>query len=208
MNNRRLIIATHNQGKVREFSDKLFPYFSEILSAKTFSSVVPEETGATFSENAIIKAKTLSHHAGINDKMETFVLADDSGLCIDALNGEPGLLSARWAETSCNGEIVLDFPYAMQTILKKLEHVTEKEARKAHFSCVLALYTDRDSYHIAEGIIHGTIALEMRGSLGHGYDPIFIPDGYNCTFAEMDQSLKNEISHRALAVQELRTYFA
>ncbi|MCL2473497.1 MAG: RdgB/HAM1 family non-canonical purine NTP pyrophosphatase [Alphaproteobacteria bacterium] len=197
--NRRLIIATHNEGKVREFSEMLSSHFPEILSAKTFSSIAPEETGTTFTENAIIKAKALSHHAGEG----TFVLADDSGLCIDALNGEPGLLSARWAEVDCNGKTVLDFPYAMRTILQKMEHVAEKEARKAHFACVLALYTDKDSCQVIEGTVHGTIAFEMRGSLGHGYDPIFVPDGFDCTFAEMDQSIKNKISHRAKAIENV-----
>lgn len=184
----RIVIATHNAGKLREFSELLRPYAKEIVSAGELKLPSPEETGKTFAENAILKAKAAALASG------SLALADDSGLCINALGGKPGILSARWAEPKN------DFIAAMKKIEKKLGNA---EDRSAYFICVLALCRLDGSCETIEGRIDGTIAKAPRGTKGHGYDPIFIPNGYGITFAEMDENEKNRISHRGLATRAL-----
>ena len=184
----RIVIATHNVGKLREFSELLRPFAKEIVSAGELKLPEPEETGTTFAENAIIKAKAAALASN------SLALADDSGLCVTALGGKPGIHSARWAEPKNN------FSGAMQRIEKELG---SSQDRSAYFICVLALCRPDGSCETIEGRIDGTIAKSPRGANGHGYDPVFIPNGYGITFAEMDDEEKNRISHRGLATRAL-----
>ncbi|MFA4995299.1 MAG: RdgB/HAM1 family non-canonical purine NTP pyrophosphatase [Bdellovibrionales bacterium] len=188
----RIVIATHNAGKLREFSDLLRPYVKEIVSAGDLKLPEPEETGTTFAENAVLKAKAAALASNC------LALADDSGLCVTALGGKPGIHSARWAEPKNN------FAHAMQRVGKELDKAKD---RSAYFTCVLALCWPNGKIETVEGRIDGTIAHTMRGTRGHGYDPIFIPNGYDITFAVMDEKEKNRISHRGLATKSLIEHF-
>jgi XTP/dITP diphosphohydrolase len=182
----RIVIATHNQGKLREFTDLLGRFTPNIVSAGDLGLPSPIETGLTFIENALLKAKAAALATG------SLALADDSGLCVHALGGRPGIYSARWATPSID--------IAMQRIQDELGTNPD---RTAHFTCVLALVWPDGHSETVEGRIDGTIADKPRGAEGHGYDPIFIPDGFTTTFAEMDPEQKNEISHRGQATQTL-----
>jgi XTP/dITP diphosphohydrolase len=184
----RIIIATHNDGKLREFADLLRPFGSEIVSAGSLGLPSPEETGSTFSENAILKAEA----AALSTSCLT--LADDSGLCVTALDGNPGIYSARWAEPG------KDFDAAMKRVQDELGQTAD---RSAYFICVLALVWPDGHSETIEGRINGSIAPSPRGTQGHGYDPIFVPEGYDLTFAEMDSERKNAISHRGQATKAL-----
>lgn len=184
----RIVIATHNAGKLREFSALLRPYVKEIVSSGELGLPSPEETGATFAENAILKAKAAALASG------TLALADDSGLCVTALGGKPGIHSARWAEPKNN------FPFAMKRIQKELGAAKD---RSAYFICILALCWPDGSCETVEGRIDGTIAKAPSGTHGHGYDPIFVPQGYGITFAAMDEDEKNRISHRGSATRKM-----
>ena len=195
----RIVIATHNAGKLREFSELLHPFVKEIVSAGDLKLPSPEETGATFAENAILKAKAAALASN------SLALADDSGLCITALGGKPGIHSARWAEPTGAEQSrpnlkTNNFAVAMQRVEKELADLKD---RTAYFICVLALCRPDGSCETIEGRIDGTIASAQRGANGHGYDPIFIPNGYGITFAEMDEEEKNRISHRGLATRAL-----
>jgi len=182
----RITIATHNAGKLREFAELLQPYIAKIISAGELGLPAPEETGTTFTENALLKAKMAA------EASDSLSLADDSGLCINALNGQPGIFSARWAH-----------PTSETSIKRVLNELKNADDRSAYFICVLALYWPGGKYEIFEGRIDGTIAAAPRGTNGHGYDPIFISKGYNVTFAEISDAEKNGISHRGLAIQKL-----
>jgi len=182
----RLVVATHNSGKLREFSKLLSPFVKEIVSAGELGLPSPEETGTTFAENALLKAKAAALASGC------VALADDSGLCIHALDGQPGIFSARW---SANG-----IDKAMQHIQNELRDKTD---RCAYFICVLTLCWPDGTVESFEGRVDGTLAHAPRGTNGHGYDPIFIPDGYTMTFAELSEAEKNEISHRGRATAAL-----
>lgn len=182
----RLVIATHNAGKLREFADLLQPYVTEITSAGELGLPSPVESGTTFAENAILKAKAAAQATG------SLALADDSGLCITALGGKPGIYSARWVKP--------DIATAMQRIQDELGDAPD---RTAYFICVLALYWPDGRFETLEGRVNGTIAPAPRGTNGHGYDPIFVPDGYTVTFAEMHDEEKNAISHRGVAIRAL-----
>jgi XTP/dITP diphosphohydrolase len=182
----RIVIATHNGGKLKEFQHLLGSFAHEVVSAGQLGLPSPEETGTTFAENALLKAKACAEATG------SFALADDSGLCVTALNGRPGLYSARWANP--------DIAAAMQRIQTELGDAAD---RSAHFICVLALYWPDGRPEIIEGRVDGTIAKTPRGSGGHGYDPIFIPDGFTSSFAEMTDAQKNAISHRGRATKAL-----
>jgi len=184
----RLVIATHNAGKFREFHELLSPYVPDIVSAGELGLPSPEETGATFAENAILKAKAAGKASG------SYALADDSGLCVTALGGKPGIHSARWAEPKGN------FPLAMQRIQKELGAA---EDRSAYFICVLTLCGPDGVCESVEGRVDGTLAHAPRGTNGHGYDPLFIPNGFGVTFAEMSDEEKNNISHRGKAARAL-----
>ena len=184
----RIVIATHNDGKLREFRELLGFCGSAIVSAGQLGLPSPEENGATFSENAILKAKTAALASG------SVALADDSGLCVTSLDGRPGIYSARWAEPKG------DFTAAMQRIQNELG---DEPDRSAFFMCVLALCWPDGVYKCIEGRVDGTIAPAPRGKHGHGYDPIFIPRDETRTFAEMTDKEKNAISHRGMATKSL-----
>lgn len=183
----QLICATHNKNKIKEIIE-LIPssYNLKSLSDIGCSNEIPE-TGETMNENALIKAQFVSDNYKVN------CFADDSGLEAEALNGAPGVFSARYA-----GEPKND----LNNIHKLLSELKGKSNRNAQFRTVIALILNRKNYFF-EGIIKGKITNEMMGNNGFGYDPVFIPDGYEKTFAQMDLETKNKISHRAIAVQKL-----
>ncbi|MDF2115888.1 RdgB/HAM1 family non-canonical purine NTP pyrophosphatase [Roseiarcaceae bacterium H3SJ34-1] len=197
----RLVIATHNAGKLREMRELLEPYGIEAVSAAELGLPEPEETGDTFIANAIIKAQAAAQAAGLPS------FADDSGLCVDALGGEPGIYSARWAREAG------DFPKAMQRIETLLQDkaATDAAARQAHFVSALAVAWPDGHIETVEGKVFGTIVWPPRGDKGFGYDPFFLPDDHKLTFGEMSSEEKHGIpadgsralSHRARAFQEL-----
>ena len=189
---KELVVATHNKGKVREIADLLGPYVGTFYSAIELDLPEPEETETTFEGNALIKARSAARHAGKPS------LADDSGLCVNTLGGDPGVYAARWAEKPDGSG--RDFNLAMQ---KVHEALGDAEDRSAYFICVLALVTPEGDEHIFEGRVNGQIIWPARGDKGFGYDPIFIPKGYDTTFAEMEPQDKHAISHRAKAFEKL-----
>jgi XTP/dITP diphosphohydrolase len=184
----RLIIATHNEGKRREFAEMLGPYVKDIVAAGTLGLPEPEETGTTFIENAKIKALAAAHATN------AIALADDSGLCVTALDGRPGLYSARWAGPD------KDFKVAMQRVH---DEIGANKDRSAYFICVLVLAWPDGHTESVEGRIDGEIVWPARGDKGHGYDPVFMSKGHTRTFAEMDAGEKNAMSHRGKAVAAL-----
>ena len=196
----RLVIATHNAGKLREFETLLAPYGVDLVSAGALGLPEPEETGDTFVANALLKAVAAATAAGLP------ALADDSGLCVDALGGDPGIYSARWAGKPA------DFGAAMTRIEALLAErgATAPAARRAHFTAALALVWPDGGQEIVEGQVQCTL-VAPRGSLGFGYDPMFVPDGHARTFGEMSADEKHglpadgstALSHRARAFQAL-----
>ena len=187
----RLLIATHNQGKLEEMAHLLEPFGVSVVGAAELGLGEPEETETTFAGNARIKAKSAVEATGLP------AMSDDSGIEIDALGGAPGVYTADWAETP-NGR---DFVMAMTRAWNELEAANAPEPRTACFCCTLALIWPDGHEELFEGRMPGRIVWPMRGEKGHGYDPIFVPDGYDITFGEMDRWEKNKISHRAKAVQ-------
>ena len=186
----KLVIASHNQGKVREILEMLAPYGIEPVSAADLDLPEPEETGTTFLANAELKALQAADLTGLP------ALADDSGLCVDALNGEPGIFSARWAGES------KDFRVAMQRVNDAIEATGPDASRDAHFICVLALAWPDGHVEWFEGRVDGTLVWPPRGTGGFGYNPIFMPIGSDQPFAEMPDA-KKAISHRARAFEEM-----
>ncbi len=186
----QLIIASHNDGKVREINDLLSPLGIEAVSAKKLGLDDPEETGSTFAENAEIKALAAASAAGLP------ALADDSGLAVTALGGAPGIFSARWA-----GE-PRDFSAAMKKVESALMD-SGTEDFSARFICVLCLAWPDGHTESFEGEVKGTLVFPPRGEKGFGYDPIFVAEGYHITFAEMPPEEKHSISHRADAFRKL-----
>ncbi len=186
----RLIIASHNDGKIIEINALVTPFGIETVSAKKIGLNDPEETGKTFAENAILKARAAA------DASNLPALGDDSGLAVAALSGAPGIYSARWA-----GE-PRDFGRAMKKIEEQL---TERGARdlSARFVCALCLAWPDGAEEVFEGEVTGTLTFPPRGDNGFGYDPIFIPDGYDVTFGEMAPDAKHAMSHRANAFRKL-----
>lgn len=185
----KLIIASNNKDKIKEIKDILSSHFDEIISIK--EAGIQHETiedGTTFMENAIKKAKEICEISGCAS------LADDSGICVDALGGEPGIYSARYSGEHGNDEM------NNQLILKKLEG---KSDRKAHYTCAMALFFPDGKSITTEGYWHGKVAHEPKGTNGFGYDPLFIPDGFGCTSAELTPDEKNDISHRRNALNLL-----
>ncbi len=180
----KLVIATHNAGKLREIREILGPYVREIVSAGELGLPEPEETGETFAENAILKARAAMEASGLP------ALADDSGLCVRALNGAPGVFSARWAGPD------KDFALAMARIHQE---IGENPDRFAEFVCVLALAIPERAPETFEGRISGTLCWPPRGAGGFGYDPFFIPEGEKNSFSEISPEKKNAMSHRAKA---------
>ena len=185
---KKLVIASHNQGKIKEISELLSPFGIEVVSAVDLNLPDVEETGTTFEENARLKAVALAKLSG------EFCLADDSGLCVDALDGRPGVYSARYAPNR-------DFDTGMEMLLQEVAQ-SGKKTRAAHFSCVIALADPKDlSCKIFEGRVNGHLSEEKHGNGGFGYDPIFVPDeGDGRTFAEMNGEEKSKISHRGRAL--------
>lgn len=193
----RLLVATHNQGKLEEISALLTPYGVHVSSAKEHGLPEPDETGTTFVENARIKAHAAAKATGLPS------LADDSGIEIEALGGAPGVYTADWAETN-DGR---DFIMAMERTKRELDAVNAAEPRLARFCCTLVLAWPDGEDAEFPGVMPGRLVWPMRGDQGHGYDPIFQPDGYDQTFGEMDRWEKNKISHRADAFRKLVTIF-
>lgn len=182
----KLVFATNNAHKTEEVANILAPDY-QVLCLKDINCLVDiPETGSTFAENATLKSTYVFEHFGLD------CFADDSGLEVEALNNEPGIYSARYSG-------IKDDTTNLQLLLKNMEGQTN---RKARFKTVISLLKNGEN-HLFEGVIEGTIRTEPSGTNGFGYDPIFQPNGYNITFAEMDMDEKNRISHRALAMQKL-----
>ena len=189
----RLVVATHNKGKLAEISALLAPFEVETLSAAGLGLAEPEETENTFIGNARIKA----HASAQATQMPA--LADDSGICIVALEGAPGVNTADWAETPTGR----NFDIAMRRAWVELVDLGAAQPWRAEFRCTLVLAWPDGSDDIFEGVMAGHVVWPGRGIHGHGFDPIFQPDGYADTFAEMAPELKNRISHRADAFRKL-----
>ena len=187
-----LVVATHNNGKLEEITDLLAPFNVAVKGAKELNLTEPEETETTFVGNARIKAHAAARATGLP------ALSDDSGITIDSLGGAPGVYTADWAETP-NGR---DFVMAMKKTHAALEAANAPFPRRAQFRCTLVLAWPDGHDEVFEGVMPGVIVWPMRGDQGHGYDPIFQPDGYDITFGEMDRWEKNKISHRADAFKK------
>jgi XTP/dITP diphosphohydrolase len=190
-----VVAATHNQGKAKEIS-KLLDGLLDVKSAKEYGLEPPDETEISFVGNAILKARYAALETGL------IAIADDSGLSIDALGGEPGIYSARWAGPDH------DFVRAMEIIEHKINRA-QKEAggsvsNKAHFTCALSVVWPSEAITVFEGIVKGSVSFPPRGDNGFGYDPIFIPDGYDMSFGQMRPEEKEAISHRAQAFKLLK----
>ena len=194
----KLVIASHNAGKVREIRALLAPFGIEPVSAGELGLPEPEETGTSFAENALLKAHASAQGSGLP------ALADDSGLCVAALGGAPGVYTADWAEKQpFEGGPGRDWYMAMGKVEGKLAELGPDTDRSAYFICTLALAWPDGHEEVFEGKVEGHLVWPLRGKLGHGYDPMFQPLGYDLTFAEMSSSQKNALSHRAAAFREL-----
>ncbi|MBU2992306.1 RdgB/HAM1 family non-canonical purine NTP pyrophosphatase [Octadecabacter sp. 1_MG-2023] len=192
-NETELLIATHNQGKLEEIADLLKPFGVSVSSNADHGLPEPEETETTFTGNARIKARAAVAATGLP------ALSDDSGITVDGLDGAPGVYTADWAETPSGR----DFVMAMTRTWNELEKREAPYPRAAQFRCCLVLAWPDGHDEVFEGIMPGQLVWPMRGDQGHGYDPIFQPDGYDITFGEMDRWEKNKISHRADAFKKL-----
>jgi XTP/dITP diphosphohydrolase len=189
----RLLVATHNRGKLEEMEHLLAPYGATAFGASDLGLPEPEETEITFVGNARLKAHAAAKASGI------LALADDSGLSVDALNGAPGVFTADWA-TTANGR---EFDVGMRRVWQELETIHAPEPRLAQFCCTLVLAWPDGKDLVFEGKSLGRLVWPGRGTQGHGFDPIFQPDGYDITFGEMDRWAKNHLSHRADAFRKL-----
>ena len=190
----KLVIATHNEGKLREIRDLLAPYGIECVGAAELDLPEPEETGNSFVDNAELKAREAADLSGLP------ALADDSGLSVDALHGLPGIFSARWAEDEDGNR---DFGRAMERVRSEVEAAGEEAGHDAHFVCALSLAWPDGDIQSFEGKVFGTLVWPPRGQQGFGYDPIFVANGMDKTFGEMDPAQKHSISHRAEAFRQL-----
>lgn len=194
----KLVIATHNAGKLKEIAALLAPYGVDCISAGSLGLPEPPETGRTFVDNALIKARSAAQESGI------VALADDSGLSVDALDGRPGVYTADWAERQWfEGPPGRDWYMAMGKVEGMLAAMGPETPRNAAFHCVLALAWPDGEHAVYEGKVVGSLTWPPRGTLGFGYDPIFIPEGRAETFAEIDPEEKHRISHRADAFAKL-----
>lgn len=187
----RLVVASHNQGKVREIMPMLAPYGIEPVSAASLGLPEPPETGTSFAANAELKAREAADLSGLP------ALADDSGLCVDALHGDPGIYSARWAGPD------KDFGRAMRLVEQHLQDAGPEAGRDAHFICALAVAWPDGDLVTFEGRIDGTLIWPPRGTLGFGYDPMFVPLGDTRTYGEIEPAEKHAKSHRARAFAKL-----
>lgn len=193
MGNDKIVIATKNQGKYIEFK-KMFGYTDfVILSLRNFPNIKPEETGLSFNDNALIKAKTVADKTGLP------AIGDDSGLEVQALNGEPGIFSARYAGKNATDKENMD------KLLYKLSGVALSK-RQARFVCSLALVFPDGKTFLEQGILDGIIMLKPRGVKGFGYDPIFFVPELNKTLSQISQDEKNRISHRGKALEKIKKY--
>jgi XTP/dITP diphosphohydrolase len=191
----KLVIATHNSGKFREISALLEPLGIACVSAGELDLPEPEETGVSFVDNAELKAREAADLTGLP------ALADDSGLCVDALGGMPGIFSARWAEERAGAR---DFRLAMERVWEQLEACGPRVTRDAHFICALSIGWPNDGQcDTFEGRVDGKLVWPPRGDKGFGYDPMFIAAGHEQTFGEMEPEEKHRISHRAEAFAKL-----
>jgi len=191
----KLVIATHNPGKLREIAELVGPLGITCVSAKDLDLPEPEEIGNTFVDNADLKAREAADLSGLP------ALADDSGLCVDALQGSPGIFSARWAEDEEGNR---DWMRAMERVWREIEAAGPDAGHDAHFACALAIAWPNDGQvENFEGRVDGTLTWPPRGTNGFGYDPIFIANGREVTFGEMDPAEKHSISHRADAFRKL-----
>ncbi|MEZ5920649.1 MAG: RdgB/HAM1 family non-canonical purine NTP pyrophosphatase [Parvularculaceae bacterium] len=188
----RLVIASHNSGKVKEINELVSPYGLEAVSAAALGLAVPEETENTFAGNAAIKAHAAARASGLP------ALADDSGLEVGALGGRPGVYTADWAETP-DGR---DFYMAMEEVRAALEKSGSAD-RSARFVCCLCLAWPDGHEESFLGKVDGHLSYPPRGTMGFGFDPVFVPEGYDKTFAELDPETKHAISHRADAFAKL-----
>jgi XTP/dITP diphosphohydrolase len=194
----KLVIATHNAGKLKEIAALLAPYGVDCISAGSLGLPEPEETGTTFTENALLKARAAAEAAQLP------ALADDSGLCVAALGGRPGVYTADWAERQWfEGEPGRDWFMAMGKVEGLLCEQGADVDRSAHFACVLALAWPDGTSAVYEGRVNGALTWPPRGTLGFGYDPVFVPTGGPLSFAELDPAEKHRISHRADAFAKL-----
>ena len=192
----KIVVASHNQGKVKEINALLNKQGIQTVSLSKFNINEPKETGLTFIENSILKSRNTSIKTNLP------AIADDSGLCIPIIDNEPGIFSARWAGRK------KDFSLAINKIEKKMKSVCamKKKDRKAFFVCALSLYFPDHTYKFFEGKVYGHLQFPPRGHNGFGYDPIFIPNGFVKTFGEMQYKFKERISHRAKAFKKLNKH--
>lgn len=189
---KEIIFASHNKGKIAEIKEILYPLGIKVLSGEDVDLPDVEETGKTFEENAYIKALAAAREKNIP------CVADDSGLCVDAIGGRPGVYTARYAPDR-------DFDKGMDKLLDELSQ-SNSNNRSAYFSCVIVLAYPDGNYRSFEGRVDGSIATQKTGKSGFGYDPIFIPTGFNRSFAEFNSDEKNKISHRGRALQKFIKY--
>lgn len=189
----KILIATHNKGKLEEFRQLLAPYGVQATSAGELGLAEPAETENTFLGNARIKAQAAMQASGM------ITVSDDSGLCVDALNGEPGVYTADWAGPS------RDWNMAMRLVEEKLQaaSATTPEKRTGSFNCTLVVLWPDGEERVFVGKAPGHLVWPPRGTLGHGYDPVFVPQGQHQTFAEMTADRKNTLSHRGAALAQL-----
>ena len=190
----KLVIATHNDGKLREIRELLQPFGIDCVGAAELDLPEPEETGVTFVDNAELKARAAADLTGLP------ALSDDSGLSVDALGGEPGIHSARWAEDEHGRR---DFDRAMARVHEAMAAAGPEAGRNAHFTCVLSMAWPDGTAESFEGKVHGTLVWPPRGPNGFGYDAMFLPVGGEQTFGEMEPAAKHAISHRAKAFARL-----
>ena len=191
----KLVIATHNPGKLREIAELIGPLGIACVGAEELGLPEPEEIGNTFVDNADLKAREAADLSGLP------ALADDSGLCVDALHGAPGIFSARWAEDADGNR---DWTRAMEKVWREVEAAEPDAGHDAHFACALAIAWPNDGQvENFEGRVDGTLTWPPRGDRGFGYDPMFVPAGHDATFGEMDPAEKHSISHRADAFRKL-----
>lgn len=191
----KLVIATHNAGKLREIRELMAPFGIECVGAAELGLPEPEEIGTTFVDNADLKARQAADLSGLP------ALADDSGLAVDALGGRPGIHSARWAEDEAGNR---DWMRAMERVAREVEAAGPEAGHDAHFVCALALAWPEDGQAESfEGKVYGTLVWPPRGQRGFGYDPMFVPAGGEQTFGEMEPEQKHAISHRADAFAKL-----
>lgn len=185
---KQLLIASHNEGKIKEFKDLFAPLGIEIIPAADYKLIEPAETGTTFEENALIKAQAAARAAGIP------ALSDDSGICVPSLDYQPGVYTADWA----------GHPRDWMAAMQKVENLlADKPDRRAFFVSSLCLCQPDGSHKFFRGEVWGRLCWPVRGEKGFGFDPMFIPDGFAKSFAEMPPELKNRISHRAKALDQL-----